>query len=107
MSLSSEEYREHLQSTSLRAGFRFDDVVLPDQRLVAVNGLRLRYLDSGILGKSSILFLHGGALTAHTWDLCCLALREDTIAWRSTSAAMATATGRPTPIIRSPPSAKT
>jgi esterase len=77
MSLSSEEYREHLQSTSLRAGFRFDDVVLPDQRLVAVNGLRLRYLDSGILGKSSILFLHGGALTAHTWDLCCLALRED------------------------------
>ena len=30
MSLSSEEYREHLQSTSLPAGFRFDDVVLPE-----------------------------------------------------------------------------
>ena len=24
-----------------------------------------------------ILFLHGGALTAHTWDLCCLALRDE------------------------------
>ena len=23
------------------------------------------------------MFLHGGALTAHTWDLCCLALRDD------------------------------
>jgi pimeloyl-ACP methyl ester carboxylesterase len=24
-----------------------------------------------------MLFLHGGALTAHTWDLCCLALRDE------------------------------
>src|SRR5262249_42028756 len=77
MSLSSEEYRDHLQSTSLRAGFSFDDVVLPDERGVAVNGLRLRYLDWGTIGKRPILFLHGGALTAHTWDLCCLALRAD------------------------------
>ena len=77
MSLSSEEYREHLRSTSLRAGFGFDDVVLPDQRRVAVNGLGLCYLDWGTLGKRPILFLHGGALTAHTWDLCCLALRAD------------------------------
>jgi esterase len=77
MSLSREEYREHLQSTSLRAGFSFDDVILPDERRVAVNGLRLRYLDWGTTGKPPILFLHGGALTAHTWDLVCLALRYD------------------------------
>jgi pimeloyl-ACP methyl ester carboxylesterase len=77
MSLPSEEYRDHLRSTALRAGFRFDDVVLPDEHRVAVDGLRLRYLDWGTLGKPPILFLHGGALTAHTWDLCCLALRED------------------------------
>ena len=77
MSLSSEEYREHLQSTSVRAGFRFDEVVLPDERQVAVNGLGFRYLDWGTEGKPPILFLHGGALTAHTWDLCCLALRDD------------------------------
>ena len=36
-----------------------------------------RCLDWGTEGKRPILFLHGGALTAHTWDLCCLALRED------------------------------
>ena len=77
MSLSSEEYRDHLRSTSLRAGFSFDDVVLPDERGIGVNGLRLCYLDWGTPGKPPILFLHGGALTAHTWDLCCLALRAD------------------------------
>ena len=29
MSLSPEEYREHLEATSVRAGFSFDGVVLP------------------------------------------------------------------------------
>ena len=77
MSLSSEEYRDHLQSTSVRAGFSFDEVVLPDERRIGVNGLQFRYLDWGSEGKRPILFLHGGALTAHTWDLCCLALRDD------------------------------
>jgi len=77
MSLSPEEYREHLQSTSVRAGFSFDEVVLPDERHAVVNDLRFRYLDWGREGKPPIVFLHGGALTAHTWDLCCLALRDD------------------------------
>jgi pimeloyl-ACP methyl ester carboxylesterase len=77
MSLSSEEYRDHLQSTAHRAGFRFDRVVLPEDRRVALNGLGFRYLDWGTKGKPPILLLHGGALTAHTWDLCCLALRDD------------------------------
>jgi esterase len=77
MSLSPEEYRDHLQSTSVRAGFNFREVVLPDERHAVVDGLRFRYLDWGTEGKQPILFLHGGALTAHTWDLCCLALRDD------------------------------
>jgi pimeloyl-ACP methyl ester carboxylesterase len=77
MSLSSEEYRDHLQSTSVRAGFSFDEVPLPDERHVNLNGLRFRYLDWGTEGQRPILFLHGGALTAHTWDLCCLALRDE------------------------------
>jgi esterase len=77
MSLSSEEYREHLQSTAVRAGFSFAEVVLPAEHRVAANGLGLSYLDWGSAGKPPILFLHGGALTAHTWDLVCLALRPD------------------------------
>src|SRR5882757_2017860 len=77
MSLSSEEYRDHLQSTSVRAGFSFDEVPLPDERYTTVGDLRFRYLDWGTEGRRPILFLHGGALTAHTWDLCCLALRDE------------------------------
>jgi pimeloyl-ACP methyl ester carboxylesterase len=77
MNLSSEEYRDHLQSTSVRAGFSFEDVALPEERRIGVNGLQFRCLDWGIEGKPPILFLHGGALTAHTWDLCCLALRDE------------------------------
>ena len=53
MSLSSEEYRDHLQSTSVRAGFSFDEVVLPDERRVGVNGLHFRYLDWGDRRKAA------------------------------------------------------
>src|SRR6516162_8035644 len=77
MTLSAEEYHDHLKTTAVRAGFSFDEVVLPEQHHVAVNGLGFRYLDWGTKGLRPILFLHGGALTAHTWDLCCLALRND------------------------------
>jgi len=77
MTLSAEEYHDHLRTTAVRAGFSFDKVVLPEERRVAVNGLGFRYLDWGTKGLRPILLLHGGALTAHTWDLCCLALRDE------------------------------
>ena len=77
MTLSAKEYHDHLSTTAARAGFSFDEVVLPEERRVTVNGLGFRYLDWGSKGQRPILFLHGGALTAHTWDLCCLALRDE------------------------------
>jgi esterase len=77
MTLSADEYHDHLKTTAVRAGFSFDEVVLPEEHRVAANGLGFRYLDWGTKGQRPILFLHGGALTAHTWDLCCLALRDD------------------------------
>jgi esterase len=77
MTLSAEEYHDHLKTTAVRAGFSFDEVVLPSEHNVSVGQLRFRYLDWGTVGLRPILFLHGGALTAHTWDLCCLALREE------------------------------
>jgi esterase len=40
-----------------------------------VDGFRLHYLDWGGSGPD-ILFLHGGALTAHSWHEVCLALRD-------------------------------
>jgi esterase len=77
MTLSAQEYHEHLKTTAARAGFNFAEVVLPNERTALVGGLRFRYLDWGNEGLPPIVFLHGGALTAHTWDLCCLALRDD------------------------------
>lgn len=77
MSLSADEYRLHLETTAVRAGFSFDEVVLPRGHYIRVGGLRLHYLDWGGAGLPPMVFLHGGALTAHTWDLVCLALRKD------------------------------
>jgi len=79
MSLSPEEYREHLTTTAVRAGFSFTDseVVLPQSREFHLGRMRFHYLDWGNKGRPTIVFLHGGALTAHTWDLACLALRDD------------------------------
>jgi pimeloyl-ACP methyl ester carboxylesterase len=77
MTLSAEEYRDHLASTAVRAGFDFDAVTLPNAREIRLGDMRFSYLDWGNDGARPILFLHGGALTAHTWDLCCLALRDE------------------------------
>jgi len=76
MTLSAEEYQDHLKTTAVRAGFSFNEILLPDENTVNVGHLRFRYLDWGNDGLPPLLFLHGGALTAHTWDLCCLALRD-------------------------------
>src|SRR5215472_7894960 len=76
MTLSTEEYHEHLETTAVRAGFNFARITLPREEVVPVGELRFRYLDWGTKGRRPILFLHGGALTAHTWDLCCLAVRD-------------------------------
>src|SRR6266849_5635585 len=77
MSLSAEEYREHLETTSVRAGFSFDGVVLPESHEFHLGRMRFHYLDWGNKHLPPIVLLHGGALNAHTWDLVCLALRDD------------------------------
>ena len=39
--------------------------------------MRIHYLDWGELDCPAIVFLHGGGLTAHTWDMVSLALRGE------------------------------
>jgi len=59
-----------------RCGIDFIDATDPVRReCSAPDGLRLSYLDWGGSGDP-IVFLHGGALTAHTWDLVCIGLRD-------------------------------
>ena len=50
--------------------------VVPEQRHTVVDGLRLHWLDWGRRGLTPIVFLHGGGLSAHTWDSVCPELRE-------------------------------
>jgi pimeloyl-ACP methyl ester carboxylesterase len=58
------------------AGVDVSNIVLPEDRDLKVGNLRLHYLDWGNADAPPLVFLHGGALTAHTWDVVCLALRD-------------------------------
>lgn len=76
MSLTPSESLQHLRLALELSGVDAD-VVLPESRHVVAHGTRLHYLDWGTRGRPPILFLHGGALTAHTWDVVCLGLRGE------------------------------
>src|SRR5215468_10472413 len=66
---------EHLTLAAKISGIDAE-IVLPQSRELARPGMRLHYLDWGIAGRRPIVFLHGAALNAHTWDVVCLALRQ-------------------------------
>src|SRR4030081_3707166 len=68
--------RIHLAEVAALAGLELDldRVVLPRDRSIDANGLRLHFLEWGQSTARPIILLHGGALTAHTWDVVCLGL---------------------------------
>jgi pimeloyl-ACP methyl ester carboxylesterase len=67
---------DHLRAVVERSGLDIEELVTPSRRFEAVDGLRLRVLDWGVAERPPIVFVHGGGLTAHTWDVVCLALRD-------------------------------
>jgi pimeloyl-ACP methyl ester carboxylesterase len=68
---------EHLDLAAEVAGMQPIEVLLPRHRAVATGGLRFHLVEWGNPDKPTILFLHGVGLTARTWDLVCLGLRQD------------------------------
>jgi pimeloyl-ACP methyl ester carboxylesterase len=72
----AEAYESHLRRVLDLAGISVPEVVLPASRHIVVDGLRLHYLDWGGDGTAPLLFLHGGGLSAHTWDVVALAMRR-------------------------------
>jgi pimeloyl-ACP methyl ester carboxylesterase len=69
---------EHLDLAATVAGMQPIDVLLPHHATVTTgDGQRLHLVDWGNPDKPTILFLHGVGLTARTWDLVCLGLRDD------------------------------
>ncbi len=77
MSLSAEEFRVHLEMTAATAGVPLPEIVLPDAHQLLLGRMRFHYLDWGTAGLPPVVFLHGGGLNAHTWDLVCAALRRE------------------------------
>jgi pimeloyl-ACP methyl ester carboxylesterase len=74
--MPATEQLEHLRLAAGLAGLAPEAVALPEDRFVQMRGLRFHYLDWGGEGDA-IVFLHGGGLTAHTWDLVSLLLRNE------------------------------
>src|SRR5579871_405468 len=66
---------DHLRLALEFARMQVDDVVAPTSHHILLRNQRFHYLDWGGPGTTPIVLLHGGGLTAHTWDLVCLALR--------------------------------
>jgi len=77
MSLSAEEFRTHLELSAATAGVLLPDLTLPDPHHLLLGRMRFHYLDWGTTGLPPVVFLHGGGLNAHTWDLVCAALRQE------------------------------
>ncbi len=50
--------------------------VTPEDRWVELNGVSFHYLDWGNAHLPHLVLLHGGSLTAHTWDMASLLLRD-------------------------------
>jgi pimeloyl-ACP methyl ester carboxylesterase len=68
---------EHLELAATVAGLQPIEVLLPQHHAIDVDGLRFHLIDWGNPDKPTILFLHGVGLTARTWDLVCLGLRQE------------------------------
>ncbi|MDA0256166.1 MAG: alpha/beta hydrolase [Chloroflexi bacterium] len=70
------DYREALAAAAEAAGIAPPAIVVPEDREVTLGGLRFHYLDWGNAELSTVVLLHGGSQTAHTWDVAALLLRE-------------------------------
>jgi pimeloyl-ACP methyl ester carboxylesterase len=66
----------HVFDAARAAGVTFTAEVLPEDKFVRANGMRLHYLDWGNHDQPKMLLLHGGAQSAHSWDFFALAMRD-------------------------------
>lgn len=70
------DYRERMVACAEAIGLNPSAIVLPQDRYARFNGINFHYLDWGNDHLPHLVMLHGGALTAHTWDMASLLLRD-------------------------------
>jgi pimeloyl-ACP methyl ester carboxylesterase len=74
--MDTAEEIQQLRMVTEISGLKPPDVVVPESGDMVVEQFRLHYLDWGnTKAAGTILFLHGGGLNAHTWDVVSLMLR--------------------------------
>src|ERR1044072_540402 len=72
-----EDYREALIAAARAIHIEIsDNVALPGEHFLEVNGIGVHYLDWGGETLPPVVLLHGGGLTAHTWDMAAVLLRD-------------------------------
>ena len=72
----ADDLQELMAGAARAAGIDPPAIVLPEDHAVELNGLRFHYLDWGNAQLPHVVLLHGGSLTAHTWDMAALLLRD-------------------------------
>ena len=72
----AEDYTPLMAEAAAAAGLKPSAIVAPTDHHVELNGLRFHYLDWGNEDLPHVMLLHGGSLTAHTWDMAALLLRD-------------------------------
>ena len=72
----AEDYTQLMTDAAKAAGLTPPEIVTPTEHEVQLNGIRFHYLDWGNEHLPHVVLLHGGSLTAHTWDMAALLLRN-------------------------------
>lgn len=70
------DYLTEMRACATAIGIAPRQCVQPEDRWADLNGIRFHYLDWGNPHLPHLVMLHGGSLTAHTWDMTALLLRD-------------------------------
>jgi len=71
-----DDYTELMIEAAKTQGIEAAGASAPTDHWVTLNGIKFHYLDWGNPDKPHVVLLHGGSLTAHTWDMAALLLRD-------------------------------
>jgi esterase len=70
------EYKDLMAEAAAAQHIDAPEIVTPTDHWVQLNGINFHYLDWGNADLPHVVLLHGGSLTAHTWDMAALLLRS-------------------------------
>ena len=73
----NDQHKRYLLSVAGYANIELTAPDWPSAWDVVANSIRLRVLEWGRDNRDTVIFLHGGSLTSHTWDLACASLSAE------------------------------